>query len=46
MIEIEHPHWLIAAILDSENLFLFYDVIDHGGNTKFPACAFDGAGPA
>ena len=46
MIEIQHPHWLTAAILDSENLFLFYYVIDHGGNTKFPACAVDKAGPA
>ena len=46
MIEMEHPHWLTAAILDSENLFLFYDGIDDGGNIKFPASAVDGASPA
>ena len=28
MIEIEHLLWLTAAILNSENLFLFYDVIE------------------
>ena len=35
-IEIEHPLWLTAAILDSENVFLFYDVIDMPCNKFLP----------